>query len=134
MPHCRNNSKIQPKNRRNWYNRYPNSQSHDRSLFWLGTGTSIKSGSVKLILWTHTSRLREMLSYLYFLHVISPKFDKIALFKTFINDKMKKKKKEHHTIKTDFHNPTGGRIDNPTTHIQEDSPSWLGAPEFTPDF
>ena len=29
-----------------------NTQIHDRSsLSWLGTGTSIKSGSVKLILW-----------------------------------------------------------------------------------
>ena len=27
-------------------------QIHDRSLSWLGTGTSIKSGEIKLILWT----------------------------------------------------------------------------------
>jgi len=28
----------------------PNTHIHDRTLFWLGTGPSIKSGSVKLIL------------------------------------------------------------------------------------
>ena len=27
-----------------------NTQKHDRSLFWLGAGTSIKSGGVKLVL------------------------------------------------------------------------------------
>ena len=30
---------------------HPNIQIHDRSLYWLGTGTSIKSGGVKLDLW-----------------------------------------------------------------------------------
>jgi hypothetical protein len=29
----------------------PFTQIHDRSLFWLGTGTSIESGGVKLVLW-----------------------------------------------------------------------------------
>ena len=29
----------------------PNKQIHDRSISWLGTGTSIKSGGVKLVLW-----------------------------------------------------------------------------------
>jgi len=28
----------------------PKTQIDDRSLFWLGTGTSIKSGGVKLVL------------------------------------------------------------------------------------
>ena len=33
----------------------PNTQIHDRSFFWLGTGTSIKkSGRVKLMLWSQT--------------------------------------------------------------------------------
>ena len=27
----------------------PNTQTHDRSLSWVGTGTSIKSGRVKLV-------------------------------------------------------------------------------------
>ena len=30
----------------------PNTQIHDHSLSWLGTGTSIKSGRVKLVLLT----------------------------------------------------------------------------------
>jgi hypothetical protein len=30
--------------------RYPNAQIHDRALSWLGTGTSIKRGGVKLLL------------------------------------------------------------------------------------
>ena len=34
------------KNRRKMQNRYPNTQIHDCSLFWIGTGTSIKSGGV----------------------------------------------------------------------------------------
>ena len=33
----------------------------DRSLSWLGTGTSIKSGRVKLVLWPQTSSLGEMI-------------------------------------------------------------------------
>jgi hypothetical protein len=34
---------------------------HDRSLYWLGTGTSIKSGGIKLISWDQTSPLSEMM-------------------------------------------------------------------------
>jgi hypothetical protein len=37
----------------------PNTQIHDRSLSCLGTGTSIKSGRVKLILWAQASPLAE---------------------------------------------------------------------------
>jgi len=33
---------------------------HDHSRPWLGTGTSIKSGRVKLVLWPQTSPLREI--------------------------------------------------------------------------
>ena len=29
----------------------PNTQIHDRLLSWLGTGTSVKSGWVQLVLW-----------------------------------------------------------------------------------
>ena len=36
----------------------PNSQIHNRSLFWLGTGSSIKCGRVKLVLWAKTWPLR----------------------------------------------------------------------------
>jgi len=38
----------------------PNTQTHDRSTSWLYTSTSIKSGGVKLVLWTQTSPLSEM--------------------------------------------------------------------------
>ena len=33
----------------------PNSQIRDNPLSWLCTGTSIRSGGVKLVLWTQTS-------------------------------------------------------------------------------
>jgi len=38
-----------------------NTQIHDDSLFWLGTGTLIKSGRVKLVIWAQTSHLCEMM-------------------------------------------------------------------------
>ena len=48
----------------------PNIQLHDWSLFWLSTGTSIRSGRVKLVLWAQTSPLSEMMrSCKYFQHV-----------------------------------------------------------------
>jgi hypothetical protein len=34
-----------------------NTQIHDHSLSWLGTGTSIKSGGVKIVLWAHNLSL-----------------------------------------------------------------------------
>ena len=33
----------------------PNIQIHDRSLSWISTGTSIKSGGVKLVLCSQTN-------------------------------------------------------------------------------
>jgi hypothetical protein len=36
-------------------------QIHDDSLFWLGTGTLIKSGRVKLVIWAQISHLCEMM-------------------------------------------------------------------------
>jgi len=36
----------------------PNSQIHDRSLFWLGTRISLNCGGDKLVLWAQTSPLR----------------------------------------------------------------------------
>ena len=38
-----------------------NTQIHDRSLFWLSTCTSITSGRIKLVLWSQTSPLSEMM-------------------------------------------------------------------------
>ena len=35
----------------------PNAQIHDQSLSWLGTGTSIISGWVELVLWAQTLRI-----------------------------------------------------------------------------
>jgi hypothetical protein len=32
----------------------PNTHIHDQAFSWLGTGTSIKSGGFKLILWDQT--------------------------------------------------------------------------------
>ena len=44
-------------------------QIHDKPLSWLGTGTSIISGGVKLVLWAQSSPLSEMMtSYKCFLH------------------------------------------------------------------
>jgi len=49
IPHCRNSSKIRSKDHRNWGKiNTSNTHIHDRSLSWLSTGTSIKSGWVKL--------------------------------------------------------------------------------------
>jgi hypothetical protein len=43
---------------------------HDFSHSWLGTDTSVKSDSVKLVLWAQTSLLNVMMwSYKWFLHV-----------------------------------------------------------------
>jgi len=39
----------------------PNTQIHDHSLSWLGTGTSIKRGRVKLVLCAQTFPLSEMM-------------------------------------------------------------------------
>ena len=39
----------------------PNTQLHDCSSSWISTGTSIKSGSVKLVLWAQASCLSEMM-------------------------------------------------------------------------
>ena len=50
VPHCRGTIPIiQSKNRRNLRGviDIPNTHVHDRSLSWLGTDTSIKSGRVK---------------------------------------------------------------------------------------
>jgi hypothetical protein len=38
-----------------------NKHIHDCSFSWFGRDTSIKSGSVKLVIWTKTSHLREMM-------------------------------------------------------------------------
>jgi hypothetical protein len=38
----------------------PNTYIHDKAFPWLGTGTLIKSGGVKLVLWTQTSPLSDL--------------------------------------------------------------------------
>jgi hypothetical protein len=38
-----------------------NTQIHDRPLSWFGTGTSIKSGEVKLVLWAQTFLFTEVM-------------------------------------------------------------------------
>ena len=47
----------------------PNTHMHDRSLSWLGTGTSIKSDSVKLALWVQNSLNKMMQLCKYFPNV-----------------------------------------------------------------
>jgi len=108
IPHCRNNSKIKYQNHRKRSNQYPlNTQIQDRSLSWLGTSTSIKSGGVKLGLWTQTSPLSEIRGHVSVFHVrvkcqtshITDEYDrvwrKIWIFYTIhsnrLNNKMKKK-------------------------------------------
>ena len=39
----------------------PNTQIHGHSLSWLGTGTSINSDRVELVLWAQTFPLSEMM-------------------------------------------------------------------------
>ena len=36
-------------------------QAHNRSLSWFGTGSSIKSDGVKIVLWAHVSTLNDMM-------------------------------------------------------------------------
>ena len=36
----------------------PNTQIYDRTLSWLGAGTSMKSGGLKVVLWTQFIRLK----------------------------------------------------------------------------
>jgi hypothetical protein len=59
MPHCRNSSKIKIVERGNIDT--PNTQIHDLSLLWYGTGISIHSGGVKSALRAHVSALHEMM-------------------------------------------------------------------------
>ena len=74
IPQCQNNSKIHQKNTtmsEQFQNptekslekvkMISNTQVHDLSLSELGTGASIKSGRVKLVLWAQISSLGEMM-------------------------------------------------------------------------
>jgi hypothetical protein len=72
MPHCRNSPKIQYKNRRKRQMGTCNAQTHDHSLTWFGTGTSVKSGEDKSVnaincmihLWVYVgSRLHKIMHY-----------------------------------------------------------------------
>ena len=60
-PHCPNNSKIKYQNRRKRQIDTTNTQIRDLSSSWLGTGTSIKSGGIKLVLWVQFFPLSEMM-------------------------------------------------------------------------
>ena len=35
----------------------PNTHINDRSLTWIGTGSSMQSGGFKLVLWTHVKQI-----------------------------------------------------------------------------
>jgi len=60
--HCRNSSKSNKRNRKNRHKMdTPNTQIHDRLLSCLGTGISIKSCGVRLVLWDQTSSLSEIM-------------------------------------------------------------------------
>lgn len=47
----------------NYRNRAHNTHTNDSSLSWLGTGTSIKSGWVKLVLWAQISSYSKWCSH-----------------------------------------------------------------------
>ena len=53
------NSKKKKKSQEQMQNT-PKTHIHDRSLSWLGTGTSIKSGGVKLVLWAQNSPISKI--------------------------------------------------------------------------
>jgi hypothetical protein len=58
-PHCLNNSKMKYQNRKRSKIDISNTHIiHDHSPSWLGTGTSIKSGEIKLVLRYQVSLLR----------------------------------------------------------------------------
>ena len=60
-PYCPNNSKIKYQNRRKRQIDTTNTQIRDLSISWFGTGTSIKSGGIKLVLWVQFSPVSEMM-------------------------------------------------------------------------
>jgi hypothetical protein len=51
IPNCQYNSNIKNTNRKKRQNGFPKIQINDRTLSWFVTGTSIKSGGLKLVLW-----------------------------------------------------------------------------------
>jgi len=56
VPHRRDSSKIELKNHKHSSQIDTlNTHKHDHSFFKLGTGISIKSGGVKLVLWIQPS-------------------------------------------------------------------------------
>ena len=59
--HCRNSSKIQLENRRKERNNTIITEIHNLSLSSFGTGTSIKHGGAKLILWAQLFPVSEMI-------------------------------------------------------------------------
>ena len=78
IPHCRNNSKNttlskqfqNPIEKSKRKIKTSNIHMHNDSLSWLSTSTSIKSDRAKLVVWSQTSPLMEMMgSYKCFAHV-----------------------------------------------------------------
>ena len=62
MPHCcRNNSKSNMKIIERGKIDTPNTQIQYHSFSWLGTGTSVKNGIVKLVSWAQATLLSEMM-------------------------------------------------------------------------
>ena len=61
IAYCQNNFDIQYQIVEKGKIDTSNKQIPDHSLSWLGTGTSIISGRVKLVLWAQTSPLSEMM-------------------------------------------------------------------------
>ena len=58
MPHYRNNSKTNIEIVGDDKIDTPNTQIYYLSLSWLDTGTSIKSGGVKLVLWAQAMQYK----------------------------------------------------------------------------
>ena len=52
---CTLSEQFRSQSRRKRHNLYPNTQIYNCSLSCLGTGTLIKCGGTKLVLWTQTS-------------------------------------------------------------------------------
>ena len=59
IPHCRNRSKTEKKNRKR-IDKIDATNTWSLT-FWLGICTSMKSGGVKLVIWSQTSHLSEMM-------------------------------------------------------------------------
>ena len=66
LPHCRKNPKSNIKIVYRDKIDIPNVLIHNRSLSWLGTGTSIKCGGVKLVLWAQAPSVKNIICSKFF--------------------------------------------------------------------